>query len=257
MILRFRVCIPTYDNPATIAGVVRDVLNAAPFPVLVVDDGSHEPVAPILQREGLLGNRVQVLRFETNRGKGAALQAAFTDSVKNGFTHLVTVDGDGQHLASEMDCLITVAKENPWDLIIGNRKLESATVPGISKFGRKFSNFWVDYQTGFKILDSQSGFRIYPLFHVQSMTFWTRKFDFEIEVLIRLLWRGVSIREVQCRVHYPPPEERVSHFRKFRDNVRISALNTILVILSLLKSHQAPREIGVAVGLGILIGCTP
>lgn len=261
MILRVCVVIPTFDNSRTISEVVKDVVNLTPYPVLVIDDGSETPVANVLYSwdvcNALESGRVRVLRLEKNSGKGAALQYAIQDLVTRGFTHMVTMDGDGQHHGYEIDKLVSLAKENPWDLIIGNRRMRSENVPEISKFGRAFSNFWVQYQTGLHIKDSQSGFRLYPLFPLQTMKFYTSHYDFEIEVLIRMLWAGAHVRETEIEVFYPEKGERVSHFNKFWDNVRISTLNTMLVVVSLFKTHRAPREFGAAMGLGVLIGCTP
>ncbi len=146
---------------------------------------------------------------------------------------------------------------HPWALIIGNRKLTQETVPKSTKFGRHFSNFWVQYQTGIPIADSQSGFRIYPLFHLQHLKFWTKRYDFEIEVLIRLIWKNVSIQEVAIEVFYPPQSERISHFRKFLDNARISILNVFLVALSLIRKNKETSKTALALGLGVFVGCTP
>lgn len=261
MILRIGVVVPTFDNPRTISSVIKDIVTHSDFPVLIIDDGSETPVENVLYsyevREALEQGRVRVVRFEKNRGKGAALQFAIQDLISRGYTHMFTVDGDGQHLAREMSKLVTIAKRCPWDLVIGNRRLKSATVPQISKFGRKFSNFWVSYQTGSQIQDSQSGFRLYPLFPLQTMNFRTSKYDFEIEVLIRLMWRGVRVQEVEIDVVYQEGRDRISHFHKFWDNVRISFLNTMLVIISLLRSHRHPAQIATAAGLGVFVGCTP
>lgn len=257
MILRVCICIPTYNNPRTIADVVEQALSTTEFPVLVVDDGSDVPVSTLLSEATRSNARLEIQRFESNQGKGVALRRAFERAVERGFTHLVTMDGDGQHLHSEIPKLVAAARANPWDMIIGHREMGSKTVPGISKFGRKFSNFWVGYQTGLKVLDSQSGFRIYPLFHVQGLRFWSKKFDFEIEVLIRLIWKGVNVAEVPIKVYYPEASERVSHFDKLWDNVRISTLNTVLVVMSLMRSHQTPTRASLAIGFGIFIGCTP
>lgn len=261
MILRVCVVVPTFDNPRTISSVVKDIVSKTDFPVLIVDDGSETPVTNVLYswevREALEQGRVKVARFEENRGKGAALQFAIERLIAEGYTHMFSVDGDGQHLAREIPKLVEVAKSNPWDLVIGNRRLKSKNVPQISKFGRKFSNFWVQYQTGLQIRDSQSGFRLYPLFPMQTMKFATVKYDFEIEVLIRLMWRGVHVREVDIDVLYPEGSERVSHFHKFKDNARISALNTALVVISLLRSHRSPAQLALAAGIGVFVGCTP
>jgi predicted LPLAT superfamily acyltransferase/uncharacterized protein (DUF2062 family) len=263
MILRIRVAIPTYNNPSTIAEVTLRTLRETPFPVHVIDDGSERGVSEILDSAGeevmaaLASGRLVVSRIPVNRGKGAAIQFAIADAVMEGFTHLVTLDGDGQHHPREAMRLAEVAKAYPWDLVIGARKFESDTVPGISKFGRKFSNLWVGYQTGAIVSDSQSGFRLYPLFRLQNLRFFTKKYDFEIEVLIRLVWGGATVREVEIDVYYPKPEDRVSHFHKFRDNARISGLNAVLVVVSLLKTQRSPRRIAVAIGVGVLIGTSP
>jgi predicted LPLAT superfamily acyltransferase/glycosyltransferase involved in cell wall biosynthesis len=252
VILRPCICIPTYNNPLTIQKVIEGCLDLYSFPVIVIDDGSTNPVSDLL-----VDSRVTFIRHETNLGKGKALQTAFKEAVRQGFTHLISIDGDGQHLPSEIQKLVALALQNPWNIIIGNRKLVSQTVPTISKFGRSFSNFWVTFQTEAKISDSQSGFRIYPLFHVQNLKFFTKGFDFEIEVLIRLLWKGVQVIETEIEVYYPAPEDRVSHFDKFWDNVKISTLNVVLVIISLLKTGRSPFDSALSLGLGVAVGCTP
>lgn len=251
MQVRPRVCIPVFDNPATIAKLVGECLEKLPWPLLVVDDGSEIPVERLLTPH----ERLTVLRLPENRGKGAAIQAAFADSVALGFTHIVTVDGDGQHLVAEVKRLVETSIQNPWHLVVGARFLDDA--PPVSRFGKRFSNFWVKFQTETRVADSQSGLRVYPLFHVQNLRFFTRRYDFEIEVLIRLLWKSVHVIDVPVRVHYPPPRERVSHFRKFRDNVRISLLNSVLVAVSLVGKRLTPRQASIALGLGIFVGCTP
>src|SRR5262249_27039737 len=119
-----------------------------------------------------------------------------------------------------------------------------------SRFGRKFSNFWVRYETERSISDSQSGLRIYPLFHLQNLRFRTRRYDFEIEVLIRLLWKGVKPREVEVEVHYPESSERVTHFRKGWDNLRISLLNTALVVVMLFQVKRPPSITAAAITVG-------
>lgn len=261
MILRICIVVPTYNNPESIASVIQDLAQNTPYRVLVVDDGSVTPVETKLREAGveslLTSNRVRILRFEENRGKGVAIAAAIADCVEHGFTHILSIDGDGQHLTSEIQKVVEVAAENPWSLVIGRRKFESATVPGASKFGRAFSNFWVNYQTGVKVSDSQSGFRIYPLFHVQNMNFVTKRYDFEIEILIRLLWKNIVVHEVEIEVFYPEPHLRVSHFNKFHDNVRISILNTVLVVVSLLKSQSSSVRTSLSLGVGIFTGCLP
>ena len=261
MIVRPVVVIPTYNNANSIEAVILDCLLVTPYPVRVIDDGSTRAVQGLLKDtrvlDALKSGHLKVIRNEINEGKGVALQKAISLSVREGFTHMITIDGDGQHFAREIDPVMREAQAHPWALVIGCRKLQGDTVPGSTLFGRRFSNFWVRYETGLLIRDSQSGFRVYPLFHVQNMKFWTKRYDFEIEVLIRLLWRKVSVREVDIDVYYPRPENRVSHFRKWVDNTRISLLNIALVFLSLLRAPASARALALAVGLGVFIGCTP
>ncbi len=253
MILRVCLVIPTYNNSTSIATVVSQALEATALPVLVVDDGSDVPVAELISAHP----RLTILRHPLNHGKGAALQTAIQWCCQRGYTHLMAMDGDGQHFATEVPKLLAEAKLHPWALIIGHRQMEQANVPKVSTFGRKFSNFWVHYETDQRIADSQSGFRLYPLFFLQEMKFRTRRFDFEIEILIRLMWRGVEVRECPIEVFYPPANERVSHFDKFWDNLRISCLNILLVIVTLLRGQTSARQVASAIAIGVFVGTTP
>lgn len=118
--------------------------------------------------------------------------------------------------------------------------MNQSSVPGKSSFGNNFSNFWFRLETGIKISDTQSGFRLYPVKELQSMRFFTRKYEFEIEVLVRAAWSGLEVVQVPVKVFYPAKEERVSHFRPFRDFTRISILNTFLVLITFL--YIKPRD---------------
>ncbi len=250
---RTLVCIPTYNNSGSIAEVLKDVLAATEAPVLILDDGSTTPVESLIHPDP----RVSIFRFGENRGKGSAIRKCFEIGIARGFTHIITIDGDGQHKAYDLPLIEEKIKTSPWDLIIGKRKFSGEHVPKSSQFGRKFSNFWVKYQTHMTIEDSQSGFRAYPLYYVQHMNFFTTRYDFEIEVLIRLIWKKVSVSEVAIDVYYPPPELRISHFDKFKDNVKISVLNTVLVVLSLLHSNLSRSRIILSASLGVFTGILP
>src|SRR4051812_17376048 len=138
MILRVLICIPTYNNESTIESVVLDSLRLTDNSILVVDDGSSTAVTLALRdsrcREALHSGRLRILRHERKRGKGCALQTGLQWAVRQGFTHLLSGDGDGQHLLREAGKLIAKAVEHPWDLVIGIRRLDmSAEVPGLSK----------------------------------------------------------------------------------------------------------------------------
>ena len=257
MNIKARICIPTYNNSTTIRDVVSKCSFQTDLPILVVDDGSDDDLRLLLK--DLVSTKIEIIRHPENKGKGKALQTAIADSISKGFTHLVSIDADGQHPPSEISKIINEVKKHPWSLVIGKRnfKENDHNIPSVSKFGRKFSNYWVKYQTDSIISDSQSGLRCYPLFHVQNMSFYTKRFDFEIEILIRLLWKGVAVREVLIETIYPEKNIRISHFNKLWDNARISFLNIILVLLTIFRKGLSPKEMSWAIGLGIFIGCTP
>ncbi len=257
------ICIPTYNNSETIEQVVIECLKESLLPILILDDGSQNLVEEILEGsnhpdlKASLKKRIKIHRFEQNQGKGAAIQKAFKLALEAAHTHLITIDGDGQHKAYDLKNIEAAIEKDPWSLIIGKRKFIGEHVPSSSKFGRKFSNFWVKYQTSTNIEDSQSGFRSYPLFFVQNFNFFTKKYDFEIEVLIRLLWKKVFVQEIEVDVYYPPPEIRVSHFDKLWDNVKISLLNTVLVIVSLLKENTTGLKTTLSLATGVFFAVQP
>ena len=135
---------------------------------------------------------------------------------------------------------IQALDEHPTAVIIGARNMGQSSVPGKSSFGNKFSNFWFWVETGLKMQDTQSGYRLYPVRQLSSINFITRKFEFEIEVLVRAAWSGLEIIHVPVRVFYPEKGKRISHFRPFKDFSRISVLNTVLVTIAFL--YIKPRD---------------
>jgi uncharacterized protein (DUF2062 family) len=131
-------------------------------------------------------------------------------------------------------------EQQPGSIIIGARNMEQASVPGKSSFGHKFSNFWFWVETGIKPADTQSGYRLYPVQRLKGFTWYTKKYEFEIEVIVRAAWSGVPVLFVPVTVYYAPKETRVSHFRPFRDFSRVSVINTVLVIWAFL--YIKPRD---------------
>jgi len=261
---RVLFCLPTYNNLNTVAEVALGLLGQSDNDLLVVDDGSHSSVEELF-RETLLEqnlpleirDRIFHLRSEENMGKGTALRKAFAWAIPRGYTHIVTVDADGHHPSSEALKIMQATETHPWALIIGHRSVATQHIPKLSKFGRKISKFWASYQNNEKVFDSQSGLRAYPLIQVQNLRFFTRRYDFEIEVLIRLIWKKVPVVEIPVDVLYHPPKAQVSHFRKLWDNGRLSALKALLVIVSLLREPGPPARLASALGLGVWIGCLP
>ena len=279
------VAIPVYNHVVTLREVVEGVLRHHSR-VLIVDDGSTDGGV-----DTLTDLPVEVLHFPRNRGKGAALLAAAKWGIDRDLTHMISLDADGQHDPDDLPKFLAEIDNTPKALIVGKRNFDQDDIPGSSRFGRKFSNFWLRLQTGSQLKDSQSGFRAYPLFIFEQLNFWTRHYNFEIEVLVRSAWAGVELRDIDIAVYYPPGDERVSHFRGFMDNWRLTVLNTHLTMRSvvpwphrkisegadeetarvktlsiihplrsirqLLKENSSPKQLAVAAGVGILLGTLP
>ena len=220
------VVIPTYNNGGTIAQVIADVLGYADD-ILVVNDGSTDNTAQILAS---VSNRIRVLSYEKNRGKGYALKLALRTAKALGYDYAITLDADGQHFADDIPAFVERIEQMPDTLLVGARNLAAANMPPKNTFANKFSNFWYKVETGRILADTQSGFRLYPLHKLGSGRFMTRRYEFEVEVIVRAAWRGITVENVPIKVYYPPAEERVSHFRPGRDFVRISLLNMLLVL---------------------------
>ena len=203
----------------------------------MVNDGSTDATEIILSRYP----EIQSVHYTPNKGKGYALRKGFAAAVSQGFEYAISIDSDGQHFASDLLAFLYKLEENPGALLIGARNMDQSSVPGKSSFGHKFSNFWFKVETGIRLPDTQSGFRLYPVGRLKSMTFLTRRFEFEIEVIVRAAWKGIPVLPVPVSVYYPPPGERITHFRPFADFARISVLNTFLVLISFL--YIKPRDL--------------
>lgn len=229
------VLIPTYNNEQTLAKVLNSVL-AYTDRIIVVNDGSTDSTPLVLRQF----TSIELVSYAQNKGKGYALRTGFKHAVKLGYTYAITIDSDGQHFADDLCKFLLKLEEHPSAIIIGSRNMDQASVPGKSSFGNKFSNFWFWVETGLKMRDTQSGYRLYPVKRLENISFFTRKFEFEIEVLVTSAWRGIEIAEVPVRVYYAEKENRISHFRPFKDFTRISILNTFLVIIAFL--YIKPRD---------------
>lgn len=229
------VLIPTYNNEQTLAIVLQSVL-AYTDQVIVVNDGSTDSTTVVLQKF----SHVELVSYSQNKGKGFALRTGFQRALKSGYSYAITIDSDGQHFAEDLGKFLVKLENHPSAIIVGARNMEQASVPGKSSFGNKFSNFWFWVETGIKMKDTQSGYRLYPVKLMEDMQFLTNKFEFEIEVLVTSAWRGIEITEVPVRVYYAEKENRISHFRPFEDFTRITILNTFLVIIAFF--YIKPRD---------------
>lgn len=274
---RICVIIPTYNNAKTIASVVDGTLRICKD-VFVVNDGSTDETLKVL--EGI--NDIKTVSYTHNKGKGYAIRKGFDAALSNGFEFAITIDSDGQHYPEDIEVLLRKHRELPEALLIGSRNIEAEGMPGKNTFANKFSNFWYWAETGQKLPDTQSGMRLYPI-HLYRKTKWfTTKYEFEIEILVRSNWSGINIVPVPIKVYYPPKDMRVSHFKPLKDFTRISILNTFLVLVTylyilplkmfkylannrftnvvkeqIMMHNENPTKISVAMGFGVFMGFTP
>jgi glycosyltransferase involved in cell wall biosynthesis len=228
------VIVPTFNNGTTIETILNDLLQYTDQ-VLVVNDGSTDNTKEVLSQLP-----VEVVGYEKNQGKGWAIRQGFKRATELGYDYAITIDSDGQHFAEDLAAFTEALLAHPNAIIIGARNMEQHSVPGKSSFGNKFSNFWFWFETGLRLPDTQSGYRLYPIKSLKNFSFCTRKYEFEIEVLVRVAWSGIEVVSVPVKVFYPEKEKRISHFRPFWDFFRISVLNTVLVTITLL--YIKPRD---------------
>jgi glycosyltransferase involved in cell wall biosynthesis len=275
--LKCCVLIPTYNNAKTIEGVIQSTLEYCDD-VIIVNDGCTDHTAEILARYPQL----TVVTHPVNQGKGVGLRNGFKKAVEAGFDYAISIDSDGQHYPKDFILFLNKIEKEPGSLIIGARNMTVENVPNKSTFGNKFSNFWFWAETGIRLPDTQSGYRLYPVQRLKKIWLFTTKFELEIEVIVKAAWRGIPVVSVPVSVYYAPAGERVSHFIPSRDSTRISFLNTYLVILAALfwrpvmlvrkmnvrnlkkvwkeevvAAHESAEKKALSVGVGLFFGIVP
>lgn len=221
---RFAIVIPVFNHGRTVRQVVASA-SALNFPIYVVDDGSTDDGCARLH--SIPG--VHLLTHPTNLGKGAALLTGFRVAAGSA-DWAITLDADGQHHPEDAWALMQSVADHRRAIVVGCRGgMLAAGAPWTSRFGRGFSNFWIRMSGGPPVTDSQSGFRIYPLPEVLQWGVRARRYQFEVEVLVKARWHGVTVVEAPIRVTYQLDGERVSHFRPFVDFMRNSSVFTRLI----------------------------
>ena len=273
--------VPVYNNRESVRDIVAECRSLLEN-VVVVDDGSTDADLVAL----LSGIDVNILRHEKNLGKGSAILTASRYIEEHGGAYMITIDADGQHRPADMKKFIPHLDDKAPGIIIGSRNFDTENVPGKSRFGRKFANFWLHVETGVHIDVCQSGFRAYPVKYLNRMKFRGSHYDFEAEVLARAVWAGLSLKTVNIDVVYPEPEKRVSSFRPFLDNLRISHTHAMLVgsrlipfrhrrlverpksdfrmlrhpgrfLMMLLKENATPAGLAMSAAVGIFLAVLP
>lgn len=271
------VVIPTYNNDRTLGGVIAGVRRYC-ADIFVVNDGSTDRTAEVLaSTEG-----IRTIAYARNRGKGYALRCGLRAAREAGFRYALTIDSDGQHYPDDIARFIERIERRPDTLLIGARNLTADNMPARNTFANRFSNFWYLVETGRRLEDTQSGFRLYPLRRLGRLRSLCSRYEFEVEVIVRAAWRGVEVENIPVRVYYAPDGERVSHFRPLCDFTRISLLNSVLVLEALLfyypwrffraltrenirrfirrnitRSPESNARLAAAMGWGVLCGILP
>jgi glycosyltransferase involved in cell wall biosynthesis len=232
--MKICVIIPVFNSEKLIANVIKSVLQYTEY-LIVVNDGSTDRTLDVLNTF----SEITLVSYAKNRGKGYALQQGFLCALNLGFTHAITMDADGQHLTSDLEIMTKTAEHNPNAMIVGSRKFDNPNMPQGNVFANNFSNFWFAVQTGQKLPDTQTGFRVYPLHKMGKMRLFTKRYEAELEMLVRCTWRNISIVSQPINVYYPPINERVSHFRAGKDFFRISILNTALCFFAVIYGYPS------------------
>ncbi len=271
------VLIPTYNNAPFLKEVLDSVLEYTSN-LIVVNDGATDETAAILAAYPQL----TIIHHPENKGKGPALQNGFDAAWEAGYTRVITMDSDSQHRASDLPNFLEALEKHPNAFMVGARNMDQENVPGASSFGHWISNTTFHVVTGLKLPDTQSGYRLYPLKAERAIRFYSGRYEYEMEAVVRITWSGVETIPVPIDVYYPPKEERISHFRKIPDFTRITIINSIFVVIGLLyvrpmqflrnlkkknikkflkdeiiNGTQSNAKITHAVMLGLFMGVTP
>ncbi|HAF44530.1 MAG TPA: glycosyl transferase family 2 [Gallionellaceae bacterium] len=222
------VLIPSYNTGAKVYDTVR-AARAQWAPVWVVVDGSTDGTAEGLLKMAEQDPQLRVLVSKENHGKGAAVLLGLRVAVHEGYTHLLTMDSDGQHPPEKIPEFMQVSIANPDGLVLG-RPVFDASAPLLRVRGRRVSNWWANFETLWQgIGDSLYGFRVYPaqmLLGVMENSYWMRHFDFDPEAAVRLCWCGAKPINVDAPVKYFRADEGgVSHFNYLRDNILLTGMH--------------------------------
>jgi len=227
------VLIPSYNTGPRLLETVH-AARAQWNPVWVVIDGSTDGSGEQMLAQARTDPGIRVLIQARNRGKGAAVLLGLREAAAHGYTHALTLDADGQHPADRILAFMSASQRKPDALVLG-RPVFDASAPRIRVVGRRVSNFWANLETLWAgIGDSLFGMRVYPirsLLAVMEANRWMRRFDFDVEAAVRLVWQGLRPVNLDTPVRYFRPEEGgVSHFRYGRDNLLLSWMHTRLML---------------------------
>ena len=211
------VVIPVYNHEREVGAIVNGVLLQS-LPCIIVDDGSSAACAAVLDGLTQAPGEITLLRHTANRGKGAAVLTAIRHAARNGYSHALQIDADGQHCVGDIPLFLERAAAHPRALIVGCPEFDESA-PALRLWARYLTHLWVSINTlSRQIKDSMCGFRVYPLAPLLALDqscHLGERMHFDIEVAVRLYWNGVEVINVLTPVTYP--KNGVSHFRALMD----------------------------------------
>jgi len=220
--------VPVFDHERAVGNVVAGIRRHG-LPCILVDDGSGAACARVLDALAAADDDVSLLRLPSNCGKGGAVAAGLREAGRRGYSHALQIDADGQHALADIPRFVEESRAHPGAAVCGRPRFDSS-VPRARLYGRYLTHIWVWINTlSLDIPDAMCGFRVYPLAPVLALLDEEppgSRMDFDIEVLVRLHWRGLPMRWLDTEVAYPA--DGVSHFRMWLDNVLITRVHTIL-----------------------------
>jgi uncharacterized protein (DUF2062 family) len=230
------VIAPTYNNDGTLGDVLQRVLDQD-IDLIAINDGCTDKTAEILEELAVKvsdPNRFHIETHNPNQGKAAGLITGFKVASQRGYTHAVTIDTDGQHDPEDMHVLLAAARADPYALVIGTRSEKLEGYPAKSLAGRRMSNTFIWLESGVRVEDSQSGYRVYPVGLTQILHCRAGRYGYETEVLTRAAWAGGTIVNEPISMRYLPEDERVSHLHPVKDTLRAVRMHLGLLAIAML-----------------------
>ncbi|MCG8667973.1 MAG: glycosyltransferase family 2 protein [Pseudomonadales bacterium] len=236
MAYKLSFLIPVYNHHIALRKTLEN-LESFGIPCLLVNDGSTEECRLAMQQLSESYSWVDLISLDENQGKGGAIMAGIKALYERGFSHAFQIDADGQHDLKPINKFIDASKSQPRSLILGYAQYDDS-VPKSRLYGRYITHFWVWVETlSFKVKDSMCGYRVYPVestYDIISTHSIGKRMEFDIEIVVRLFWKGVLPISFPVDVRYP--KDGLSHFDALDDNIRISKTHAKLFFLMLLKS---------------------
>jgi glycosyltransferase involved in cell wall biosynthesis len=211
--MKILLLIPAFNEEPSIVPVIREAKKYI-RDIMVIDDGSTDATTLVSSQAGAM-----IHRFKENRGKGEALKFGFQYAVEQGYDYVITMDGDGQHAAADIDGFLPML--GSYDLILGNRMDDRAKVPWLRRIANLTSSMIVSILCGQRVYDSQTGFRAYSAKLLRDVKLRSSRYDLESEVVIKAARQGFKVGHCHIQTIYAG---EVSRFRNVKDSLRFLAI---------------------------------